>query len=192
MPDVATILNDRGSFADLEEFERQTAARVNHHDHRQKRNRGWGLPPNIARASASREPKKPTAPTGKPAPAIAQAAALPSIEIAGRALAKFVSYNGLWNAVRARVEAMGITRIGTDTLSKLPDGYTGKLLGAAQVRKISLNSLERILEGTGCYLVLVEDAVATETILATAKEMHLFRRGPPRAQKLLPPPSPRP
>jgi hypothetical protein len=163
---------------------------ANHHDHRPKKNRGWGLPPNIERARASREPKPQLQAATKPAPVIAQAATLPSIEIAGRALAKIASYNGLWNAVRARVEAMGITRIGADTLSNLPDGYTGKLLGAAQVRKIGLNSLERLLDGTGCYLILVEDPAATEKLMAAAKEMHLFRRLAPRQLKLLPPPRP--
>jgi hypothetical protein len=159
--------------------------------YRPKKNRGWGLPPNIARASASREKPVP----GKPvpiAPVIAQAVASPSIEITGRALARIENYDALWNAVRARVDALRITRMGIGVLSQLADGYCGKLLGAAQVRKISLNSLERILEGTGCYLVLVEDPAATETVLAAAEELNLFRRGPPRQLKLLPPPSPRP
>jgi len=70
---------------------------------------------------------------------------------------------------------MGITRMGADTLY-LPDGYTGKLLGAAQVRKIGLHSLERVLEGTGCFLVLVEDPEASAKVLATAKELGLFRK----------------
>jgi hypothetical protein len=175
MSDLATLPNESGQGTE------------------QRRSNGhWRMPPAIERASASREkPQRHATPT-KPAPAIAESAALPSVEIAGRALAKFASYNGLWSAVRARFAELGITRIGADTLSKLPDGYTGKLLGGAQVRKIGLNSLEKLLDGTGCYLVLVEDPAATEKLMATAKEMHLFRRMAPRQLKLLPPPSPRP
>jgi hypothetical protein len=175
MSDLATLPNASG--------QRTEQRRSNGH---------WRMPPAIERASAAREKPQRHATSTKPVPVTPQAAALPSIEIAGRALAKIASYNGLWSAVRARVEAMGITRIGTDTLSGLPDGYTGKLLGAAQVRRIGLNSLEKLLDGTGCYLVLVEDPAATEKLMAAAKEMHLFRRLAPRQLKLLPPPSPQP
>jgi hypothetical protein len=152
--------------------------------------RGFGVSVNLTHAKVAREkpPAKP-APIA-PAPVITQAATLTSIEITGRALARIENYDALWNAVRARVDALGITRMGIGVLSQLADGYCGKLLGAARVRKISLNSLERILEGTGCYLVLVEDPAATETILAAAEELNLFRRGPPRQLKLLPPPRP--
>jgi hypothetical protein len=126
-------------------------------------------------------------PSTKPAPVATVAP--PPIKIKGRVLARIENYDALWNAVRSRYDAMGITRIGADTLSNLPDGYTGKLLGAAQVRKIGLNSLERVLEGTGCFLVLVEDAEASAKMLATAKELGLFRKQPRREFKLLAPPS---
>jgi hypothetical protein len=162
-------------------------------DNRKRRGNDWGtgLSPAIERARATREPKpqKPAA-VSKPAPVIVEAAAPPSIEITGRALAKIFDYDGLWNAVRGRYAELGITRIGADALSKLPDGYCGKLLGAAQVRKIGLNSLERILEGTGCFLVLVEDPGASAKMMATAKELGLLRRIPARQLKLLPPPRP--
>jgi hypothetical protein len=162
-------------------------------DNRTKRGgRNWGIPPAIERARASREPKKPPAPVAatKPAPVSIHAAAPPTIEIHGRPLARIKDYDGLWAAVRGRYDAMGITRMGADTLSNLPDGYTGKLLGAAQVRKIGLHSLERVLEGTGCFLVLVEDPEASAKMMAAAKELDLLRRCPRREQRLLAPPSP--
>jgi hypothetical protein len=127
-------------------------------------------------------------PTTKPVPVAT--AEPPPIKIKGRPLARIENYDALWNAVRSRYDAMGITRVGADTLSNLPDGYTGKLLGAAQVRKIGLHSLERVLEGTGCFLVLVEDPEASAKMLATAKELGLFRKQPRRELKLLAPPSP--
>jgi hypothetical protein len=124
-------------------------------------------------------------PTTKPAPVATVAP--PPIKIKGRVLARFKDYDGLWAAVRGRYDAMGITRIGGDILSKLPDGYTGKLLGEAQVRKIGLHSLERVLKGTGCFLVLVEDPEASAKMMATAKELGLLRRCQRRELKLLPP-----
>jgi hypothetical protein len=149
------------------------------------------MSPALERSRAAREPKpqKPVAAI-KPAPVIVQAVAPPSIEITGRPLARFKDYDGLWAAIRGRYDSMGITRVGADTLTKLPDGYCGKLMGAAQVRKIGLHSLERVLEGTGRFLVLVEDPEASAKMLATAKELGLFRKQPPRELKLLPPPSP--
>jgi hypothetical protein len=161
-------------------------------DNRTKRGgRNWGIPPAIERARAMREPKKSPPPVAatKPVPVIVQPAAPQTIEINGRPLARIKDYDGLWAAVRGRYDSMGITRVGGDTLSQLPDGYTGKLLGAAQVRKIGLHSLERVLEGTGCFLVLVEDPEASAKMLATAKELGLFRKLQPRQLKLLPPPS---
>src|ERR1700675_3207300 len=111
-----------------------------HNESGQKRgrHRSFGVAINLTHSKVAREkpPAKP-APIA-PAPVIAQAAALPSIEITGRALACIANYDALWNAVRARVDALGITRMGADVLSQLADGYCGKLLGAARVRKISL------------------------------------------------------
>jgi hypothetical protein len=162
-------------------------------DSRAKRGgRNWAIPPAIERARAAREakPPPPVAATKPAAPVIAQPVAPPSIEIHGRPLARIEDYDGLWNAVRSRYDAMGITRMGADTLSNLPDGYTGKLLGAAQVRKIGLHSLERVLEGTGCFLVLVEETEASAKMMATAKELGLLRRCQRRELKLLPPPIP--
>ena len=127
-------------------------------------------------------------PTTKPAPVATVAP--PPIKIKGRVLARFKDYDGLWAAVRGRYDAMGITRMGADSLTNLPDGYHGKLLGAAQVRKIGLHSLERVLEGTGCFLVLVEETEASAKMMATAKELGLLRRCQRRELKLLPPPIP--
>src|SRR5450755_1189941 len=125
-------------------------------------------------------------PSAKPGPEVATAAP-PPIKIKGRVLARIENYDALWNAVRSRYDALGITRMGADTLY-LPDGYTGKLLGAAQVRKIGLHSLERVLEGTGCFLVLVEDPEASAKMMATAKELGLLTPMPAsRAQTIAAP-----
>jgi len=149
------------------------------------------VPPAHRGIRGSHDERRLTArwPSTKPAPEAATVAP-PPIKIKGRVLARIKDYDGLWAAVRGRYDSMGITRMGGDTLSNLPDGYTGKLLGEAQVRKIGLHSLERVLEGTGCFLVLVEDPEASAKVLATAKELGLFRKLQSRQLKLLPPPSP--
>jgi hypothetical protein len=189
MSDVATFSEHRTDLAGLDEIEEQTSARVNHRTSNRGRN-NWGLPPNIARASASREPKKPQQPAAaiKAAPVEVVRIELVPIEITGRPLSEFVDYDGLWNAVRARVDAMGITRHELDHLSGLPDGYSGKLLGGAQVRRFGKDSLGETLGAIGCKLVLIEDPDATAQVMARAKK----RKLPLRQFKLLSPPSPRP
>jgi hypothetical protein len=121
-------------------------------------------------------------PTIKPAPV--EAVVSPAIEIKGRVLAEIADYDGLWSAVRVRLEAMGITRREFDHLTGLQEGYSGKLLGAAQRRRFGKESLGATLGGICCKLVLVEDPEATAKMLARAKK----RRLPLRPLKLLAPP----
>jgi hypothetical protein len=49
-------------------------------------------------------------------------------------------------------------------------GYSGKLLGAAQVKKFGKHSLGMTLGATCCKLVLVEDPEATAKMMARAKK----------------------
>ena len=101
-------------------------------------------------------------------------------------LAIFDDYNGQWSAIRARVEALGITRLEFDHLTGLQEGYSGKLLGAAQRRRFGKESLGATLGGIGCKLVLIEDPEATAKIMARAQK----RKLPFPKLKLLPPPRP--
>ena len=64
-------------------------------------------------------------------------------------LASFDNYDGLCNAVRERVEAIGITRLELTTYLATPTATRGKLLGPAQRKKFGKHSLERTLRGTG-------------------------------------------
>jgi hypothetical protein len=122
-------------------------------------------------------------PTIKPAPV--EAVASPAIEIKGRVLAEIADYDGLWSAVRVRVEAMGITRREFDDLTGLQEGYSGKLLGAAQRRRFGKESLGATLGGICCKLVLVEDPEATAKIMARVEKRKLKQKRP---LKLLAPP----
>ena len=123
-------------------------------------------------------------PTTKPAPAPAPAAPT-SIEITGRVLAKFADYDGLWGAVRARADELGISRLELDFHANLQDGYSAKILGPSQIKSLGTKSLGGILRGTGTYLVLVEDAAATAKFMAQRK----VKQKQKRPFKLLPPPS---
>jgi hypothetical protein len=73
------------------------------------------------------------------------------------------------SCIRARVDALGITRIELDHLSGNQEGFSGKLLGAKQVKKFGKNSLGQTVGATGTYLLLVEDPEETAKIMARCK-----------------------
>jgi hypothetical protein len=83
-------------------------------------------------------------------------------------LAVFSDYDGLWNAVRARVDAMGITRLELDHLSGNQEGYSGKVLGPKQVKKFGKHSLGSTLGALGSYLALVADPEQVAKLKAVA------------------------
>jgi len=93
MTDLAAIPDDCVGIEDLEQIERQHTLQVDHRTPDRRGRRNWGLPPNIARASVSREPPPPVA-APKPAPVIVQAVAPPPIHLPGRVLAVFSDYDG--------------------------------------------------------------------------------------------------
>jgi hypothetical protein len=158
--------------AELEEIERQTTKAVNVGTRQHGRTRSnWGLPPHIARASASREKKPPAPQPAKPAPSlqIIPPAPAASIPIPGRVLAVFADYDGLQNAVRGRVDELGFTREALDFLSGNQPGYSGTLLGAAQTKRFGKHSLGSTLGAIGTRLALVEDPAQLEKLKATAE-----------------------
>jgi hypothetical protein len=94
------------------------------------------------------------------------APAQPSIEISGRVLAIMADYDGIWKAIRDRVDAMQVTRETLNGMANLQDGYMGKLLGGAQVKKFGKQSLGKTLGAIGCDLALIEDEIQTAKIRA--------------------------
>ena len=173
MPNALATIAAETDIEALGEFERQTAPRANertNHNHLGHR-LGWGISPNIERASASREkkPQPSKAVAIKPAP-VAPAIVPPSIKISGRVLAKFSDYDGMWGAFRNRLDEMGITREELDHLSGMQPGYSGKLCGPRQVKKFGKHSLGCTLGATATYLVLVEDPEQTAKIMARCKK----------------------
>jgi hypothetical protein len=159
-----------------------------HNEPGQKRGRhyrGFGVSVNLTHAKVARE-KPPAKPVPiAPEPAIARAAALPSVEITGRVLAEIFDYNDLWRSVRDRVDALQVTRDEVCDRAGLPDRYVAKILGPSQIRKFGNTSLGPTLGAVGCFLILVENTEATAKIMARAKK----RKLPLRKLKLLAPPS---
>jgi hypothetical protein len=139
---------------------------------RRPHDRGFGVSVSLSHAKVAREkpapaPRTPhTKPKPKPRRRVAAAIVQPSIEINGRVLAAFADYDGLWEAVRARVEAMQVTREALNDMANLQEGYIGKLLGAAQGKKFGKRSLGATLGGVGCDLALIEDEIQTAKIHA--------------------------
>ena len=70
------------------------------------------------------------------------------------------SYDDLHATLRARADALEISRQAIDELAGLPAGYAGKLLGGGQVKKFGGLSLELMLQTLGLRLVVVEDPEA--------------------------------
>jgi hypothetical protein len=66
----------------------------------------------------------------------------------------------------ARSDAMQITREELDHISGNQPGYSGKLLGAKQVKKFGKHSLGSTIGAACCKLVLVEDEIQTAKIRA--------------------------
>jgi hypothetical protein len=68
------------------------------------------------------------------------------------------NYNDLHRAFRDRVQELRISRELLDEIGGFPRGYAGKLLGAAQTRRIGSRTLGPLCSATGSMLLLVEDS----------------------------------
>jgi hypothetical protein len=147
-----------------------TIAADHHAHHRRHHDRPYGVSVGLSHAKVARDPKppapRPTRAKPRPSPRVAPAIDQPSIEINGRALAIIADYDGLWGAIRARVDAMQITRETLNGMANLQDGYMGKLLGGAQGKKFGKRSLGATLGAIGCDLALIEDEIQTAKIRA--------------------------
>jgi hypothetical protein len=154
----------------VEEVFEQTKIRV---DKRTRRgNLGWAIPPNIERASVSREKKKtpkkrvpkkkaPRPITAKSPPSAARAAAVGQL---------FTGYSTLIESCRVRCDQLALSRAELDRLSGLPDGYSAKLLGrdgcGPRQKRAWPVSLDAMLGALGLQVILIENEAATARTLA--------------------------
>jgi hypothetical protein len=165
MPAVAE--NMRGMSSDLEEleeFERQTAIRVNQRNKRGKL--GWSLPPNISRASASRE----STAIAKPAALIPDARleneknTLNSTEGGPDRLIisePVTCYSEMIRAIRARVGQLGVRYLDFDKLAGWAEGMSGKAFGAAEAKRLGPEKMFDALRAAGLRLRIEVDPEQT-------------------------------
>jgi hypothetical protein len=110
----------------------------------------------------------------------------------------FSNYSGLIQALRARAEELAISRQDLDRLAGVPLGYSGKLLGSAQVRKLTAATLFYLLEALGLEIILIEDEAATARTLARRRPARHCRQhfgaqnNPPKELKKIALPEPKP
>jgi hypothetical protein len=74
-----------------------------------------------------------------------------------RQLAEIADYADLHAALRARAEALNISRATLDDTAGLQDGYSGKVLAVPPVKGIGPRTLGLLLGGLAVKLILVED-----------------------------------
>lgn len=92
-------------------------------------------------------------------------------------LAEISTYHELRDALKARATELGLSRQTLDLLSRLPDGYSAKLLGSNTNRLFGIKSLGALLRTLGLRIQLVPDEIAL------AKTLRLMgrRRSEPQA-----------
>jgi hypothetical protein len=79
-----------------------------------------------------------------------------------RTLAEFSDYEGMVEAIRARVRELEIAGDAFDEFAGLPRGYLSKLIGTRPVRRISHVSMGVLFHalGVSCLMIENEDATA--------------------------------
>jgi hypothetical protein len=87
-----------------------------------------------------------------------------------RQLAEASDYDGLVAAIRMRVEELQISRETINEVAGLPAGYSGKILGLKQRRRLGMISLGPILGALGIKLVVVEDEQALKLVRGRFKK----------------------
>jgi hypothetical protein len=81
-----------------------------------------------------------------------------------RVLADVTSYDGMLEALRARVNELQIHGERFDAFVGLPEGYLSKLIGARPVRRLGPTSFAPVLAGLGLRLLVIEDPEGTERL----------------------------
>jgi hypothetical protein len=135
----------------------------------------WRISPNIERARPARE-KQVAAPTPRAAP--------PKNVTRESAHKLFFTevhdYDGLRDAVRARVEQLNISRQCLDEITGPPTGYCSKVLAqgeAKDVKRFGVMSLGLVLQAAGLKMVLDPAALAKYRPLFVERQAHQARPG---------------
>jgi hypothetical protein len=81
-----------------------------------------------------------------------------------RVVAEFSSYEGMLDALRARVAELNVNGERFDEYAGLPRGYLSKLVGARPVRRIGMCSFEPLLRALGLKCCFIVDDAATQRL----------------------------
>src|SRR6516164_2701423 len=81
-----------------------------------------------------------------------------------RTLAEFSDYDGMVEAIRARVKELAIAGEAFDEFDGLPTGYLSKLIGLRPVRRISHVSMGPLFDALGVYCLMIENPAGTARI----------------------------
>lgn len=75
-------------------------------------------------------------------------------------------YPVLVEAIRDRLDELGLTRNEVDRIAGLPDGYAGKLFTRSLMKAMGMRSLGPVLQTCGLVMVLLEDPAQRDRTLA--------------------------
>jgi len=81
-----------------------------------------------------------------------------------RVIAEFTDYDGMLNAVRARVEELQVNGERLDEFAGLPRGYLSKLIGVRPIRRIAMTSMGPLFGALGIRCVIIEDPITTQRL----------------------------
>jgi hypothetical protein len=101
-------------------------------------------------------------------------------------IAGIENYDGLVAAFRALKSELGLTDKALEALALFPDGWTGKVLGGAQIRGIGPKTLDGLLDVLCCDITLVPNAdkiARLESRRANLENNGKSVRPMPRAQR---------
>lgn len=76
------------------------------------------------------------------------------------ALGEAKSYDDLQPILRARADALGLSRVELDRIAGVPSGYSAKVLAEVPIRKLGPDTLGPMLGALGVKIMLVEDPEA--------------------------------
>jgi hypothetical protein len=81
-----------------------------------------------------------------------------------RVIADIACYDDLVEAMRLRKERLGITLETLDAVSGVQSGYSGKLLGPAQVKTMGIATAVFVLGAMGLRLTVIEDPALLDRV----------------------------
>jgi hypothetical protein len=116
-----------------------------------------------------------------------------TVQVDGAIVGSFTDYDGLIEAVRARIDAVGVSQQALEECAGLCEGALPKYLSDLRVKHLSISSLLQIAEAIGVRAILVEDPKLLRRMKPLwskrdARRIHARRRalGPITLKRILP------